>query len=543
MPRHDDDLQYEEMHDDATHLDPSQQDPSAYLPSHMPHQRAYQLPEQEETKSLDIPPPRPRYELSDEETLGLDPSTRSLGYSLGLTDEDDKTVGADMMLADAWARPPQRHETHAYGDSRGQEAAEEPAISTFKDSRQQAQIEQEASSAALAVQMRGDDVGLGGGFRFALGLILVVLAVAIGILSYMIFHELQKQPLPPTRPRVDPALQKQQEQQADEAMYQRRYMLAVGAAKQGRWEIALRSFTVVAQQSQEPQRKRRAQALQAYLERELAAQSTLKAASSDFRTRQYQEALQKLANIPKDTRVSRKAQRLRSQIRKIAFKKTFKTLRKLRKRKRFSKAKKLLAYAVKVDPEYTPTRREHTQLARAMKRPYKKCQKTCVRKNRGKRRQKRKERCLDRCKNYYILAPLPSRTRPDHLAGMALFGKELLANPEKNIPETPLPNVPTARPLPAAPSNTAPQPPRPSTTSLPQDEPKTCTQTCSSSRGRRAKRRCKTRCLKKCKRSCHYSHRKILRRCLRKCRRNRRCKRSCQRTFKKERRTCQRACR
>ncbi len=506
MHRYDEDPQYENTDFDATHFDTSKKaEPSPYLPPAQVAGRAYHLPEMDETKSLDIPPPANPYEIADEETLGLDPATRSLGHALGLTKLEGSSQAPEMELADAWARPPVRHETHAYGDAQGQHIAEEPVISTFKDSRKRAAFDSDlaaspassSSSVSLAVQMRGEEVGLGGGFRLALGSILFVLALAIVGLTAMIFRELQKEPPPPPRPRVDPAALVKQQKKEDEAMHQRRYLLAVDAARQGRWDIALRSFRVVAQHSEDPARKRRAQAIQAYAERELTAKSTLDAARSAFNGSRYSEAFHKIATIPPDTQVKAQVARLRKQIRAAAFNKNLKRLSRLRKRKRFSPAKKLLATALALDPSYTAIRREHALLARALKRPATKCRSACKRRHRGKARQERRLRCLQSCESSYKLSPLPPI--PPHqgeLSGMARFGKALLKEPSLSVPEIPPAHVPTA-PLPPIPTTakkaepSAPSaPPNASPTPVQAALSPSCAHKCRRSRNRRLRRRC-----------------------------------------------------
>lgn len=604
MHRYDEDPQYENTDFDATHFDTSKQaESSPYLPPAQVAGRAYHLPEMDETKSLDIPPPANPYEIADEETLGLDPATRSLGHALGLTKLEGSSQASgmeladawarpassqhaaripspspafpsmnspqspppsassalsEMELADAWARPPVRHETHAYGDAQGQHLADEPVISTFKDSRKRAAFDSDlaaspassSSSVSLAVQMRGEEVGLGGGFRLALGSILFVLALAIVGLTAMIFRELQKEPPPPPRPRVDPAAIAKQQKKEDEAMHQRRYLLAVDAARQGRWDIALRSFRVVAQHSEDPARKRRAQAIQAYAERELTAKSTLDAARSAFNGSRYSEAFHKIATIPPDTQVKAQVARLRKQIRAAAFNKNLKRLSRLRKRKRFSPAKKLLATALALDPSYMAIRREHALLARALKRPAAKCRSACKRRHRGKARQERRLRCLQSCESSYKLSPLPPI--PPHqgeLSGMARFGKALLKEPSLSVPEIPPAHVPTA-PLPTIPStekkaepSDPSAPPNASPTPVQAALSPSCAHKCRRARNRRLRRRCTSRCIALCKRRCRIAFNKQKRICPRKCRRNRRCKRSCHRSAVAARKKCYRNCR
>ncbi len=620
MPQYDEDPQYENTDFDATHFDTAKKaDPSAFVPPAQIAGRAYHLPEMDETKSLDIPPSAKPYELTDEETLGLDPATRSLGHALGLTKLEGTSQSAGMHmtdarakqpleemqladawarsapprstpshadgwppsasnkptlpdappppnavsdlsgmeLPDAWARPPKRHETHAYGDAQGQMVAEEPVISTFKDSRHRAAFDAESprmtassdANVSLAVQMRGDEVGLGGGFRLALGSILFLLALAIVALSVMIFRELQKEAPPPPRPRIDPAVLAKQEKTKDEAMHQRRYLLAVEAARQARWEIALRSFRVVAQSTEDSATRRRAQAIQAYAEREITAQSTLAAARSAYNGSRYSEVFHKLATIPPDTQVRKQVTRLRTQTRTAAFQNTLKSLTRLRKRKRFASAKKLLATALALDPSYIALRREYALLSRVLKRPATKCRSACKRRHRGKARQSRRQRCIQSCDASYSLAPLPSVIPPsDELSGMARFGKALLKEPGLSVPDLPPTHTPTAA-LPAIPSSQRPDPSaqklqtNTSAPALLANPSPSCADKCKRSRNRRLRRRCISRCVGVCKRRCRAAFIKQKRRCSRTCRRNRRCKKSCLRSASSSRNQCVRRCR
>ena len=545
-------------------------------------------PEMEETKSLSLPtPPLGAY---DEETLGLDPATRSFGRSLGLDDEDASTAylpnnssilqarDAALRAAEAAYPPPPQHslpaipppsspatplsspatplsspampsprarETRAYGDRESKIEAESPALLPFKDSR----------SFSQETLHQAQQVGIGGGFRLILLLTLLFLGGAISVLGYLIFNELygnqsSQKKTTPAAAKVSPETRRADE----EAVLERRYQLALEAAQKKRWDIVLRGLSMVIQSTQDTQRKQRSLAIQAFAEREITAQSTLTAAQKATQRKKLDDALLKLQTIPPDVEIAPQAKSLRKRLQKEAFEKPLKQIAKLQKRKRLSPALKRLQKLIAIDPEAPALRRAHRALASATRKEQNKCKRACNKRFRGSRKKSARERCNTRCENKIPLpAALPASSSPPPLSGLSLLGQQLIANPKMDLPtqdaQAPIPTTPTRLPpdrtttppdRPTTPQTTTPTPQIASATTTAPTTP-SCKQQCARTRGRRKKMRCLKRCRRPCLKACEAPFAEQARSCKQSCR-TRRCKKKCTKTLARQRKTCPKRC-